>query len=797
MSGEHVLESDGPADAWTAALPLGNGHLGAMCFGGTEVDRFSINDDTAWSGSPANQYEHGAVSAKNARATLEQARRAVRAGDHRAADAAVRRLQQRYSQAYMPFADLALTLRSNPGVDACFGPVSEYRRRLDLRRAVHSVSWRREGLSIERTTIVSRPHDILAIRTRVASSGVVDLTAELSSQVRVLETSIIGGALVLELQFPADVAPTHERVDMPISYADDPLAAVRGIIAARWVHDGVVVDAVDGFRACAVRDVVLYVATATTFTAIGSMPDRTLDEARRHVLGTLERAVKAGYQTVASDHQRDHQGLYGRVDLRFGGPRGDEMTTSARLARAFAHERHPLAAEPKLAATLFNFGRYLLITGSRPGTLPANLQGIWNDRLQPPWSSNYTLNINTQMNYWPAEAVDLAECHEPLFALTEALARPGSEMATRLYAAPGWAAHHNSDAWAFVSPVGMGRGNPAWAFWPMAGLWLVRHFGEHLAHGAPDTFAERAWPIVHGAVAFALAWADDLPDGSLAPLLSTSPEAEFALSGGGTAAVATASTMDVELMRDAFSIFLRLARQLGRDGDPLTRAAAVAMARLPRRPITGDGVIGEWADGLVAADPHHRHLSMLYGLYPGEREFDERERAAARASLDRRGDDSTGWSLAWKMCLRARLGQSDKVEDLLALVFRDAEQSHGSWAGGLYPNLFSAHPPFQIDGNLGYVAAVVECLVQSHDGRITLLPAVPPVLGTGSVTGLVARPGVKVAIRWRRGRLVSARITSRCPVSIVVRYRGVEVRIRATSQQPVVLGPADFPRRVK
>jgi alpha-L-fucosidase 2 len=762
-----------------------------MCFGGTALDRFSINDDTAWSGSPARQFAGGAVSSATAREALRAARAAVLSGDYAAADAAVRRLQQRYTQAYLPYATLEIAIHATGASGPLSGSTSRYRRSLDLHRAVHRVSWEEDGRQVDREAFVSVPHDVMVVITRLGVSREFDLVARFDTQLRVIARHLLGETMLWELQLPSDVAPNHEDVDEPVTYSDRPDDSLRGVIAARWVHDGFGTESPAELRATAPSEAVLYLATATTFNAIGVAPGAELDGALARAIESLERAIAMSPATLIAEHVRDHRRLYDRVELRLAGRR-KRGTTTARLARAFADRRHPLAADPSLAALLFHYGRYLLISSSRPGTLPATLQGIWNDQIPPPWSCNYTLNVNTEMNYWPAESANLAECHEPLFALAEALVRPGAEMASRLYGARGWAAHHNSDAWAFTSPVGMGTGNPAWAFWPMAGLWLVRHFWEHVDHGASDEFAERAWPIVRGAVEFALDWAVCQPDGTFATLLSTSPENEFDLPAGGTAAVARTSTMDVELLRDSFTIMGRLARRLGREDDPVAGAAAQALTRVTHLPIAGDGTICDWFDDLVAHDPHHRHLSPLYGLYPGDHCLDGRELEAASATLDARGDESSGWSLAWKICLRARLGQPEKVADLLALVFRDATTTRGPWTGGLYTNLFAAHPPFQIDCNLGYVAGIVECLVQSHSGKITLLPALPDLLGTGSVRGLVVRPGVDVDLSWREGSLVAASLTSRRPLSLCVRYRGVERYLDTRPGRAVALDPADF-----
>ena len=421
--------------------------------------------------------------------------------------------------------------------------------------------------------------------------------------------------------------------------------------------------------------------------------------------------------------------------------------------------------------------------------------------LQPPWSSNYTTNINIQMNYWLAEVANLPECLPPLFDLIDALVVTGQPTAQQLYAAPGWVAHHNTDVWAYSQPVGLGNHDPRWSFWPFAGAWLVRHLWERVEHGADDAFArDRAWGPIRGAAEFYLAWLLEQPDGTLGTAPSTSPENLFTAGNGMAAASATSSALDLILIADLFDMLTSLAERLGFVGDPVVARAAAARGRIPAPVVSSRGIVQEWRDDFELPDPHHRHLSPLYFLHPGAGPVDAELAAAASATLDSRGDESTGWSLAWKMIMRARLGEADKISSLLALFFRDMEVDRGPWIGGLYPNLLSAHPPFCIDGNFGYVAAIAECFMQSHAGVIELLPAVPPELATGSVEGLVARTGVEVDLVWRAGAtgvpwLVEARLSahgSRGSGTHQVRYAGQVREVTVPPGATVVLDGATF-----
>jgi alpha-L-fucosidase 2 len=744
---ERTLEYDRAAGSWLEALPLGNGRIGVMDWGSFPA-RLSLNEESVWSGNPGSEEAQRRVGDDEARDLYARARRSALEGRPGDAERHLRAAESGHSQAYLPVGELLID--GDAAVTA--------HRALALADALHTAG----GPGMRAVTFVSAPHDVIVYRLE----GGADPTLALETPLRLEghEATATGERWVLSA--PLDVAPSHEPQLPDAVWAENGEDTVRVVVEA-------------GLRRDADATIVV-VAIETTYAGLGE--DRLLDagDAVSRASDKTAAALAVSFDELQRTHIASHRELFDRVSIDGSAPGG---TISDRLEAARASDR-TAAADPDLVPLLFDYGRYLLISASRaPGRLPANLQGVWNDNPRPPWSSAFTTNINVEMNYWAAETANLAELADPLFDLIGALSRSGEKVAASL-GARGWAAHHNSDAWGFSSSVGEGGGDPKWAFWPFAGGWLLQHVAEHRAFGSDDDVVSP--DVVRGAAEFLLDWLVETPQG-LGTAPSTSPENTYIDGDGAERSVGTTSTMDLAIARE-------LLGGVSTGTDELASRARDALSRLPELDdrITADGVM-EWDGAHTEADVHHRHLSHLYALHPGSAASDAFERAAA-VSLDRRGADSTGWSLAWKMAMWSRLRRSDRLDELIQLFFRDARAGTGQFAGGLYPNLFAAHPPFQIDANYGFVAGIAESLLQSHRGEIDLLPAVPSSLASGSVRGLIARPGVEVDIDWMDGEVAEARLLARPgrdgTVRVRWRERVVDVELRAGT--PVIVGREDL-----
>ena len=737
-----------PTDAWLDRLPLGNGRIGAMVGVTRAETRIGLNEAFAWSGSPASA-RRDAVDPAAAAAALASARARLDGGDPIGAEAELRVLQHRYAQAFLPVGEVVVVRDDDRDAgDAAL------RRSLDLRAGVHTA--RAGGL----TGVTACPGDPDLLVHTVRSARPVDLAVRFETPLRVRGERVpMPGMREWALDLPADVAPAHEPGDPALTW-DLPGVRPGGVVVAwRLRHDGSAESegGIVTVRRATRLDVL--VAIEPTVTTMGGEPGHLAD-ARRRASARLAEAGDAE-ALLAAHRDRHRAGSAFRIELGRPTP---STATAWEVVDPLGTGTDAAATAPEaLLGLLVEYGHHLLRASSRAGCAPANLQGIWNAELQPPWSSAYTLNINTPMNYWGAEATGASNAHLALLELLEALAHRGADTATRLYGARGWVAHHNTDLWGYALPT---RGDASWSQWALGGAWLVRQFDEHRRYGAmsPQTL-ERYRPVVAGCARFLLDVLVDDGTGGLATSPSTSPENRF-LTAAGPASLTRSSALDRALVGDVLDIAVAV---LAASDPELVDEARAARGRLPGPRIGRDGAIAEWHGDPEAEDPRHRHLSHLFPWFPGDHTGDPAEQAAVRASLERRGDDSTGWSLAWKIALRARLRDAAGAGRLIELALRrvgesegDAESRAAEHRGGLYPNLFAAHPPFQIDGNLGLVGAVLECLVQSHrPGCIDLLPAVPVVLETGRLRGAVARPGILLDIDWTAGRPDRVRLRAR------------------------------------
>ncbi|KAA9002092.1 glycoside hydrolase family 95 protein [Paenibacillus spiritus] len=758
---------DKPASVWEEALPLGNGGFGAMLFGGGARELVQLNDDTLWSGFPRDTNNYEAIR------HLGKARELVFAGKYAEAQEWVNaRMLGVNCQAYMPLGSLHLELEGGREGHA-------YRRLLDLDSGIARVEAEAGGHPVLREAFVSVPDGVCVVRVE-GRAGSLNARVTADSPLRYETASLPEAGLVMKGRAPSNIADNY--------FGDHPLSVLYeenlGMTFALHIH------AVAQGGSVVSRDGVLTIRNADSFTLLLAA-ETNYEELRRRAAhlpadsegarpsarlpGAAERVLRAGrrsYPELRSRHAGEHQALFRRVDLDLGGTGRDDIPTDRRLA---AYREG--GADPALEALLFQYGRYLLMASSRPGTQAANLQGIWNPHVQPPWNSDYTTNINTQMNYWPAEVCNLAECHEPLFDLIAEASRTGARTAAIHYGARGWVAHHNMDLWRMTSPTG---GDASWAFWPMGGVWLCRHLWEHDAfHPSEPFLRETAYPLMKGAALFCLDWLVEAPDGFLVTNPSTSPENRFLTADGVSCSISAGSAMDMTLIRELLENCMEAAERLGIDAEFREELKAAADRLAPLR-IGEDGRLLEWSQPFSEAEPGHRHVSHLYGLYPGDlinaRDTPELVEAARRSLQYRieNGGGHTGWSCAWLINLHARLGDGEGAYRFVRTLLTRS----------VYPNLFDAHPPFQIDGNFGAAAGIAEMLLQSHLGELHLLPALPESWASGRVQGLRARGGYTVDMEWAEGTIRSVRITAGRDGQLRLRCGGGEELAEAGGAQP-------------